>query len=129
MHEVLPAGSINISKTSEMDRWGYKIREDRQAVWEEGDFAPWHQLVLKEPSVRLCISCGTCASGCTSALFTDFSLRRMILLVQRGRKEEVAKEINKCLLCGKCILNCPRGVNTRNVVIQIRQMLERDVLS
>ncbi len=111
-----------------MPRWGYKIHEDRQVIWEEGDFSLVERIRLAEPSLCLCISCGTCASGCTAAQFTDFSLRRVIIQLQRGRLEEVRKEIDRCMLCGKCILSCPRGVNTRNLVLSIRKELSGDVL-
>ena len=32
-------------------------------------------------------------------------------------------EINKCMLCGKCRLVCPRGINTRGVVMLIKRKL------
>jgi len=104
-------------------KWGYKIQEDRSLVWEEGDFRLVEQLRKQEPSVDICISCGTCSSGCTTAQFTDFSLRRIIINIQRGRTGEVKVEINKCMLCGKCILACPRGVNTRNIILMARKLL------
>jgi heterodisulfide reductase subunit C len=38
---------------------------------------------------------------------------------------EIESEIKKCMLCGKCYLACPRGVNTRNVIIQINKAIEK----
>lgn len=109
-------------------KWGYKIQEDRSIVWEEGDFTLFNKVRQAEPSVGICISCGTCASACTAAQYTDFSLRRVIVNLQRGRLENIRKEIDRCLLCGKCHLACPRNVNTRNVILMIRKELKENVL-
>lgn len=111
-----------------MKNWGYKIQEDRSIIWEEGDFSILLKVRQAEPSVNVCISCGTCSSACTAAQFTDFSLRRVIINLQRGRLDDVRKEIKCCLLCGKCQLSCPRNVNTRNVIIQIRKELQENGL-
>ncbi|MHC1708048.1 MAG: 4Fe-4S dicluster domain-containing protein [Bacteroidales bacterium] len=111
-----------------MKDWGYKIHTDRSIVWEEGDFSLIKKIRVAEPTVDICISCGSCASGCTSAQFTDFSLRRIIVNLQRGRVGEVRDEVDKCMLCGKCILACPRGVNTRNIILSIRKELKKNVL-
>ncbi|MCX6270772.1 MAG: (4Fe-4S)-binding protein, partial [Bacteroidetes bacterium] len=100
-------------------------------IFEQGDFSLYDKVAAAEPSIRLCISCGTCASGCTSAQYVDFSLRRIIVLLQRGLLADVRKEISCCMLCGKCILACPRGINTRNLVLVLRKQLDEkaDVLS
>ena len=56
--------------------------------------------------------------------FTDMNLRRIDTMVKRGYISEIKKEISQCMLCGKCSLACPRGVNTRNVIMKINQALE-----
>jgi Fe-S oxidoreductase len=45
----------------------------------------------------------------------------MSLLLRQGQTENLEKEINKCMLCGKCILVCPRGINIRNVIMLIKK--------
>ena len=40
----------------------------------------------------------------------------MNTLIRRGEIEPLREEVTRCMLCGKCLLVCPRGVNTRNVV-------------
>jgi len=37
-------------------------------------------------------------------------------LHKKGEIEPLREEVTRCMLCGKCLLVCPRGVNTRNVV-------------
>ena len=33
------------------------------------------------------------------------------------------EELSKCMLCGKCRLVCPRGINTREIVLTIKKHL------
>jgi heterodisulfide reductase subunit C len=35
------------------------------------------------------------------------------------------RKIGKCMLCGKCALVCPRGVNTRNIVALAKQAFQK----
>jgi heterodisulfide reductase subunit C len=106
--------------------FGYTISIDRQIDYDHLQRDIYADLKALEPSVNACISCGTCAATCSAAQFTDFSLRRYILLLRRGEHEEVAKNIDKCMLCGKCQLVCPMDVNTRNVVHSIQKILNKN---
>jgi heterodisulfide reductase subunit C len=103
--------------------FGYTINHDRQINFDALAKDVYLKLIIMEPSVAACISCGTCTATCSAAQFTDFSLRKYILLLRRGYTEEVAENIDKCMLCGKCNLMCPRGVNTRNVILSIQEVL------
>jgi len=78
--------------------------------------------VLKhESSFLVCLSCGGCTATCSAGNLIDFNIRKMSLLLRRGETENLEKEINKCMLCGKCILVCPRGINIRNVIMLIKK--------
>lgn len=96
--------------------FGYTLSKGRQINYDSNDRSIAEFISEKEPSFRLCIECGGCVATCTTANFTKFSLREMNILLKRGENEQVKKNIRKCMLCGKCSLVCPRGVNTRNVV-------------
>jgi heterodisulfide reductase subunit C len=108
-----------------MINWGFQIQKDRQIDFDQNNRNIAAEVVVIEPSINLCISCGTCSATCSAGQFTDFSLRRIILLVKRGELEGLGTEISKCMLCGKCQLACPRGVNTRNVILQISKALQK----
>jgi len=99
-----------------MINFGYKIQEDRQIDYDSNSRRLLEFVRAGEPSVDWCMSCGTCASACTAALTTDYSLRKLIVMARRGMEEEILKSVYRCRFCGKCINACPRGVNTRNIV-------------
>ena len=73
-----------------------------------------------DPSINLCISCGSCTATCTAGNFTKFSFREMCHSIRRGEVKEAFKESEKCMMCGKCMLVCPRNVNTRNIIRLVR---------
>ena len=104
--------------------WGYGINKDRQIDLDIADLSVFKAVLKAEPTINHCISCGTCASTCSAANFTSFSLRRIILQVKRGETQGLAEEVSRCMLCGKCMLACPRNVNTRNLILQIQKSLE-----
>ena len=99
--------------------FGYTLTRDRQIDFDANNHDICKIVAAAEPTLNLCISCGTCSATCSAAKFTDFSLRHVILLLRRGETNGLGKEIAKCMLCGKCQLVCPRNVSTRNLIIQI----------
>jgi heterodisulfide reductase subunit C len=103
--------------------FGYTVTTDRQIDFDANDHTICEKVAAAEPSLNLCISCGTCAATCTAARFTDFSLRQVILLLRRGETVGLDKIVSKCMLCGKCQLVCPRNVSTRNLIIQISKVI------
>jgi heterodisulfide reductase subunit C len=102
--------------------FGYTIHHDRQIDYDSLSRAAYQKLLDMEPSVKACISCGTCAATCSAAQYTDFSLRRLVLLLRRGESNEIKTTANKCMLCGKCQIACPMGVNTRNLLLSIQEL-------
>lgn len=99
-----------------MEKFGFTISKGRQINYDTNNRSIAEYIFDKEPTFRLCIECGCCSATCTTGGFTKFSLREMNILLKRGENESVRNNIKKCMLCGKCTLVCPRGVNTRNVV-------------
>lgn len=108
-----------------MPDFGYKIAKDRQIDYDENKRQMFSEVAAWEPSIYRCISCGTCAATCSAGQYTDYSLRKLILLVKRGEEQEVITNVSKCLLCGKCQLACPMGVNTRNLILGIQNAVKK----
>ncbi len=108
-----------------MDRFGFSISKGRQIDFESNDRSLAEYICENEPSFRLCIECGGCTATCTTGNFTQFSLRELNIMIRRGENDQIYSSIKRCMLCGKCILVCPRGVNTRNVVTLVKKMLQK----
>ena len=107
-----------------MPNFGYTISSDRQIDYDSSDLRVARYLAEHEPSFRVCFACGTCTATCSAGLFADFSLRELIGNIKRGEIKKIKNEAEKCMLCGKCQLACPRGVNTRNLVMGIQRAIE-----
>jgi heterodisulfide reductase subunit C len=104
-----------------MEKFGFAISKGRQIDYELNDRNIADYIFEREPSFRLCIECGGCSATCTTGNFTLFSLRELNILIKRGENDQVKQNIKKCMLCGKCSLVCPRGVNTRNIIVLAKQ--------
>jgi heterodisulfide reductase subunit C len=103
-----------------MNGWGFNIQSGRQIDMDKNNRSMAVYLEANEPTFRLCISCGACTATCSSGNFTGFNFRKLTLLIRRGNDKTVPAEIMQCMLCGKCQLVCPRGVNTRHVIDMIK---------
>ncbi|MDP4186624.1 MAG: 4Fe-4S dicluster domain-containing protein [Bacteroidota bacterium] len=108
-----------------MKNFGFYIQPDSQIDFDNNNRNLAALVSQREPSFDWCIGCGTCTATCTAGNFTGFNFRKVALLVHRGENEQALQEVEKCMLCGKCNLACPRGVNTRNVVASIQKIFSR----
>lgn len=108
-----------------MKNFGFSSIKPRVIDYDRNHRHVLDYIMEREPSFGLCIGCGGCAATCSAAQFTDISLRKLNILVKRGENDEVRRLMNKCMLCGKCTLVCPRGVNTRNVIFLTQQAFRK----
>lgn len=107
-----------------MENWGYTVNKDNQIDFDKNSKEISQKVLELEPSFGFCMACGTCSGTCSAANFTQLSLRRINVLISRGETDKLFKEISKCMLCGKCSLLCPRGVNTRNLILSIKKVFD-----
>ena len=108
-----------------MENFGFSILKGRHIDYDANDKSIAEYISDREPSFRICIECGCCSATCTTGNFTGFSLREIQILLKRGENDIVREKISKCMLCGKCILVCPRGVNTRNIILLAREAFQK----
>jgi len=108
-----------------MNRFGFSISKGRQIDYDSNDRKIADYILEREPSFSLCIECGGCSATCTTGNLVKFSLRELHILIRRGENDLVRENMKKCMLCGKCSLVCPRGVNTRNVVILTKEAFRK----
>jgi heterodisulfide reductase subunit C len=110
-----------------MNKFGFTISKGRQIDYDSNNRSIAEYIYKNEPSFRLCIECGGCSATCTTGNFTSFSLREMNILIKRGETAMMLQYLKKCMLCGKCTLVCPRGVNTRNVIVLAKKALQNEI--
>ena len=110
-----------------MVNFGFSINQGRTINLDMND-ASIKQLEAAVGSFRRCIRCGACTATCSAAQFTDFNIRKIQTTFRSGIYTQLAETIKPCMLCGKCTLVCPRGVNIRSLVINIRKILKENDL-
>ena len=99
--------------------FGYGLTPSATLKIENVDNPLFAELHSREPDVCKCIAGGSCAASCSAGVFTQMNLRKVILSLQRGREKETLPMLQHCMLCGKCLLVCPRGINTRHLILSI----------
>jgi heterodisulfide reductase subunit C len=107
-----------------MNNFGYKIEHDTQIDYNKADRRIADMVAAHEPSVRLCLNCATCTATCSAAQFTEFSFLKILLFMKRGPTALVKEQLQKCMMCGKCQLACPRDINTRNAIVQMKKAIQ-----
>lgn len=106
-----------------MKEFGFGLKKSGVMDLDGIDWTLFREIAAEEPSFLNCFYCGTCTATCSAGKYTGFNLRRLQLLIKRGQWEEVAQRIPECMLCGKCQWVCPKGVNTRHIVMLINKKL------
>lgn len=106
-----------------MNKFGFSISQGRSINLDDVNQEKVERLLEAVPSYKWCIGCGGCSATCSAAAFTDYSIRHTHISFMRAQYKGLDKELQKCMLCGKCLLVCPRGVNTRSLIINMRRLL------
>ncbi len=106
-----------------MTDFGFSISKPRSVNLTKADLSKLKSVLEQAPSFKRCVSCGDCTATCSARQFTDFNIRKAHCLFRRGQYDRLEEELQKCMLCGKCTLVCPRGVNLRSLIINMRQVL------
>lgn len=80
------------------------------------------ELVKIEPDARICMACGSCTAVCTAGKFVHTSLREAIEDILNAKNDKALESLQACQLCGKCSMVCPRGINTRHLILSINKV-------
>lgn len=104
--------------------FGFSLSKSSTVNLDTTDLSLYERVHEIEPDVAICMACGSCSATCTSVDFSGMSLRRVILDIQRGREEEARKMLSGCMLCGKCTMVCPRGINTRRLILTLGRVFD-----
>lgn len=102
--------------------FGFSVNPSSRINLDAADGEKFHRLAALEPDALKCMACGSCSASCSAAAFEDTSLRRALLSLQNGLSDEASKLLSHCMLCGKCTMVCPRGINTRHLILSIQKI-------
>lgn len=102
--------------------FGFSVSEQRAVDLDREIPAELEDIYQKEASLRNCIACGNCAAVCTAGSFTGMQFYRLNIWAGRGLLREMSKKAEVCMLCGKCQMACPRGVNIRHGLLLMAQL-------
>lgn len=108
-----------------MPFFGYRIAEARVIDYDKNDKSLTEYIAREVPDSKVCIGCGGCTATCTAGNLTSFNIRKLQMLMKRGETMSLKEDIQKCMLCGKCLVVCPRGVNTRKMIYSIMKYLRK----
>jgi Fe-S oxidoreductase len=80
--------------------------------------------ILATPEGRrilACIQCGTCSGTCPYGEHMDYTPRRIINLLRRGRIQEVfgSDSLLRCVACYACMAKCPRGIRLSDILLPL----------
>ncbi len=80
--------------------------------------------------LKACISCGVCTAICPAAEFFDYDPRKVMIIVQKHREEELEALLRSdtiwcCGQCMSCKTRCPRD-NTPGMVIQALRKVSQE---
>ena len=97
--------------------FGFKLSKSSALDLDRADTTRYERLCRLEPDARICMGCGSCSATCMASPVSGMSLRKVILGLQRG--QDVRPMLQGCMLCGKCSMVCPRGINTRHLILTL----------
>ena len=103
--------------------FGFSLSKSATINLDTVDTTLYKKLCEIEPDARICMNCGSCSASCTAAPFSGMSLRKVILAIQRD--QDVRPMLSNCMLCGKCTMVCPRGINTRHLILTLYRIYDR----
>ena len=108
-----------------MSFFGFTIPQPRSIDVSDNVQEQLLRLEKRVPSFKRCINCGGCAATCSAGQFTSFNIRKIHNLYRWNEFTGIEEELQKCMLCGKCTLVCPRGVNLRDLIINLRKIMSK----
>ncbi len=75
-----------------------------------------------------CYQCGNCTAGCPMNPEYDFSVTRIMRLIQAGQKDSVlsSRAVWMCATCETCTQRCPNNIDVAQVMDVCRHMARRE---
>jgi len=105
--------------------WDVLISEDLK----ESDKEWILKIMKKNPSLYVCIQCGTCTEGCPVAPMSTgkYNPRLMIEKILLGQKEMLEDDLDSniwlCSTCQLCVEQCPQKIELAEIFVSIKNEL------
>lgn len=99
--------------------FGYGLTPSSRIDLDKSDNNKFKALTAIEPDARQCMACGSCTAVCTAGRLVPTSLRAAVQALQNGLPAQSLELLQSCQFCGKCLMVCPRGLNTRHLILSI----------
>jgi heterodisulfide reductase subunit C len=107
-----------------MTEFGFSIQQD--LMLDHDLLSPAYDALLeKVPGVALCLSCGTCTGSCISSETTGYGFRNLVVMLKNRQHILLEEALKNCQFCGKCFMVCPRGINTRKAILEMKNYFNR----
>ena len=79
----------------------------------------------RDSDVDKCVQCGKCTAGCPSGRQSRLRTRALVQMAYQGRDVTSMRELWDCTTCYNCAERCPKGVNTVDAIIRLRNLAVR----
>ena len=94
----------------------------------KGEFREKVKEALPEGNLNLCLTCGTCASGCPATGLEGMDPRKFVRMIALGLDDEVTSTpwVWMCSMCKRCQHACPMNVDIPRMVFLARSAWPRE---
>lgn len=84
--------------------------------------------IVPNGNLGLCLTCGTCASGCPATGLMDMDPRKLIRMAVLGLDEELERHpwVWVCTMCKRCQEACPMNIDIPQLVYFLRSRWPRE---
>ena len=95
---------------------------------KKSDLSKLVEEMFPDGNLGLCLTCGTCASGCPATGLMDMDPRKLIRMAVLGLEDELAKHpwVWACTMCKRCQEACPMNINIPDLVFFLRSRWPRE---
>ncbi len=80
------------------------------------------EAVAWESDVEKCVQCGKCTAGCPSGRQSRLRTRALVQMAYQGIDVTDNPDLWACTTCYNCAERCPKGVNTVDAIIRLRNL-------
>ncbi|MDY6958800.1 MAG: 4Fe-4S dicluster domain-containing protein [Halobacteriota archaeon] len=75
---------------------------------------------LEDTKIIKCVQCGKCSASCPAGRNSRLLTRKIIMEAKSGMDVIGREELWYCTTCFLCFERCPKGVNTVDAIIELR---------